>query len=275
MPTSMTLAHAPEAVPARYLLGDVDASGRYPVTVDGQLTGHVSRWHGTWRAATLTGLTLPDRHDDRYTAAQHLADITDPATPAPTVPTDSAHVRLTAHAHLLDPGLSATPRNVISAAVALARLDELAWVPLAGYPGADNRWHLKCLVCREDRERREPRDLGPWTGVRFWSHLRGRNGDGIPRPLCRHDGCAPIPEHADLIKRLAPAPEPACLCPEAHPTAPGAAKPLLDATAAAWRRRDQDALLELLTRLLGPCPASRARATALQSLAAKPASASR
>lgn len=266
MSAFMTLRHGQEAAAPAHTLGSVDSRGRYPVTVGGQLSGFVSRWHGTWRAVTVDGLVLPDRHPGRDTAARQLALLTAPGTPTP-VPQSTTQTpeRLTAHAHLLDPGLSATPpRNVVGAAVALARLDELAWLPLAGYPGADNRWLLRCLICAETHPL-------PWEGPRFWSHLRGRNGDRTPRPLCRHQDCLPVAEHADRIARFAVTPETECPCPEHHPTTSAEAKPLLTATGPAWRRRDQDALLELLARLLGPCPASRARATALQSLTAKPA----
>ncbi|UQA93669.1 hypothetical protein [Streptomyces halobius] len=34
-------------------------------------------------------------------------------------------------------GLTPTVRNLVSAAVALARIDELGWAPRSGYPGSD------------------------------------------------------------------------------------------------------------------------------------------
>lgn len=258
-PTSALTLQDGEQTPPRYELGDVDERGRYSVTVNGTLTGHVARWHGIWHATTATGLTLPHRHPDRHTAAQQLADLSTTSQPSPdATPTTSA--RTSPYAHLLDPGLAATTRTIVNAAIALARLNELAWQPVAGYPGADNRWLLRCLVCSDARA---SQDLLPWTGARFWSHLRGRNGDNIPRPLCRHDGCLPIKEHPDRLAHITPAPAPACPCAEQHPTTPQTAKPLLAACATARRRHDEDSLHALLTRLLGPCPASRARATAL------------
>jgi hypothetical protein len=111
---------------------------------------------------------------------------------------------------------------------------------------------MRCLIC-------PPR----WEGNRYWSHLRGRNNDGIPRPLYRHEGCIPVPEHAGKLAVLVK-PAPSCYCPAAHPTTADAAAALLKSVARARRVRDTEALTAHLTRLLGPCPAATVRADAIE-----------
>lgn len=82
--------------------------------------------------------------------------------------------------------LSPTPRNLASAARALARLACTGWTPLAGYPGSDTLWAVRCALCG-------------WEGERFYSHLRRG------RPAFRHPGCLPVAEHAARLAELAAA----------------------------------------------------------------------
>lgn len=160
-----------ETAAKRYRIGDRDASGRYPVTVDGKPGGDVHRFHGEWYARPH-GRTEESRHDDRPAAASHLVDLvdsgaTDPAAaPAPAAAAQGI-------VPWLSPRLKPTRRNILSAGIALARVAELAWLPededgnTTGYPGSDNPWMLKCLLS------------GHYV-MRWWSHLRGRNGDNTP-----------------------------------------------------------------------------------------------
>ncbi|MCT6782227.1 hypothetical protein LXH09_37020 [Streptomyces sp. CS7] len=66
------------------------------------------------------------------------------------------------------------PQNHEAAFRALRGLEALRWIPLGGYPGADNPWLMRCQLC-------------DWTGPRYWSHMRGRKG-APPTPY-RHPGC--------------------------------------------------------------------------------------
>ncbi|MFK0154206.1 hypothetical protein ACIQVK_19300 [Streptomyces sp. NPDC090493] len=64
-----------------------------------------------------------------------------------------------------------TARNIAGAHTAFAGLAEHYWrVVYRGFPWSDNPWFLLC----------------GWSGVRYWSHHRGRNGN--PPSACRHDG---------------------------------------------------------------------------------------
>lgn len=56
-----------------------------------------------------------------------------------------------------------------------------------------------------------------WKGRRFWSHLRGRNGDGVPRPISRHPGCKPVSEHVAALVTLAAERTHTCPCHTKHP----------------------------------------------------------
>ncbi|MEU8672690.1 hypothetical protein AB0C71_38005 [Streptomyces anulatus] len=237
----------------KYRIGDCAEDGRYPVTSPaGTQAGHIYRWHRAWYAVPVG---QPDstrsKHLDREQAASHLCKIlgtdTITATPDAAEPVTVPHLR----------GLKPTPQNLTNAARALARLAELAWEPLEGYPGADNRWRMKCFC--------------GWTGTRWWSHLRGRNNDNTPRPENRHDGCIPMAQHAETIARLY---TPATTCPcspddstAAHPTTPDSAAKVLKSVARARQSGNHPELNRLVTLLLGPCPAASVRAQALQEVA--------
>ncbi|MGW2841926.1 hypothetical protein ACWCWD_29575 [Streptomyces sp. NPDC001493] len=234
----------------RYTIGQREQDGRYPVTVDDRLTGHIYRWHGQWYAIPL-GVTIESGHDDRNLAAAHLAYLFDAG--AITANSTGTEPESSSQARELD---LTTPRNITSAARALARLAELAWTPLAPYPGSDNPWPMTCGLCG-------------WQGVRWWSHLRGRNGDNVPRPVNRHDGCIPIEQHAERISQLTETAT-VCLCSTSHPTTPDAAAELLNSVARARRAGHELQVRAHLDRLLGPCPASTTRAEALHSLTLRP-----
>ncbi|MEV7297495.1 hypothetical protein AB0N79_38720 [Streptomyces microflavus] len=235
-----------------FWIGDCGEDGRYPVTsVAGAEAGHIYRWHRAWYAVPAG---QPDsartKHLDRKAAAKHLGQALTagilPVAPA-AEPVIVPYLR----------GLKPTPSNITNAARALARLAELAWEPLEGYPGADNRWRMRCFC--------------GWTGTRWWSHLRGRNNDNTPRPENRHEGCIPMARHAETIARLY-TPSTTCPCPPgdgtaSHPTTPDAAADLLKSVARARKSADHQELNRLVTLLLGPCPAASVRAQALQELA--------
>lgn len=137
--------------------------------------------------------------------------------------------------------LAPKPRNLASATQAIATIAAGGWQPLTGYPGSDTLWQVRCLLCG-------------WEGLRFYSHLRRG------RPVFRHDGCIPQTEQAAKLAKQATA---KCSCLFAHPTTPEKAAEVLRAIAYARQVDDGPGLLIGLTQLLGPCPASVARAAAL------------
>ncbi|MEN8649159.1 hypothetical protein ABCR94_00530 [Streptomyces sp. 21So2-11] len=141
-------------------------------------------------------------------------------------------------------GLNPTVRNLISAAVALARIDELGWAPRSGYPGSDEQWQVHCLVCG-------------WSGERFYSHLRR------DRPRKRHDGCAPPSKRPQVLAALAAYAKDSCNCRADHPTTPDQTAHVIEAIVDAYRQEDSARLLAGLGRLLAPCPATAARAAAV------------
>ncbi|MEU7583799.1 hypothetical protein AB0B50_40185 [Streptomyces sp. NPDC041068] len=142
-------------------------------------------------------------------------------------------------------GLQPTPRNLASAVRALARIDELGWVPLGGYPGSDVLWPVHCLVCDD------------WDGDRFYSHLR-RN-----RPAFRHPGCIARSEHAAVLAKLAGRAQQTCRCLVSHPTSEKEVATTLAVIAEAQLQLDYARMLTEIDRLLGACPATGVRAEAL------------
>lgn len=164
----------------RFQLGTPDQECRYPVQIDGQHIGRIYRWHGAWYAA-------PAGHNDeirvaagsagKELSAGYLVAMYDLRQITPqNADKDEANTprEFVGPVPLLHPRMSATPRNTKAAHVAMAGLTEHLWTPLHGYPGADNPWALKCGLCG-------------WQGPRYWSHLRGRNGN--PPSTHRHPGC--------------------------------------------------------------------------------------
>ncbi|BFO23046.1 hypothetical protein SHKM778_94340 (plasmid) [Streptomyces sp. KM77-8] len=71
----MATNDAPDTPEKRYRIGDRTPDGRYPVTVDGKLIGHIHRWHGDWHARVL-GQVEESQHEDRDKAAAHLDTVT-------------------------------------------------------------------------------------------------------------------------------------------------------------------------------------------------------
>ncbi|MFE3688262.1 hypothetical protein ACFXPM_34215 [Streptomyces sp. NPDC059095] len=213
-------------------------------------------------------MTIPGhRHlrafSDRYSAADALAMLHDrgirPAVPAPgpqrtpaASPASQAerdHMR--AYGHLL-PDLRLTLANLVRAAEAMARLAELGWAPLEGYPGADQPWYMACGLCG-------------WRGRRFWSHLRGRNGDRAPRPVTRHPGCIPVRDIPAALIELAAARRRTCPCPEyRHPTTLHAATLAVNAVGTALETSSTACAVLYARALLEPCPASTHRAELLR-----------
>ncbi|MEU5668616.1 hypothetical protein AB0H10_38990, partial [Streptomyces longwoodensis] len=152
--------------------------------------------------------------------------------------------------HLV-PDLVPTLPNLVRAVEAMARLAQLGWEPLEGYPGADQPWRMKCRLCG-------------WTGRRFWSHLRGRNGDNTPRPLTRHRGCIPVSEMAAKLTTLAAERRRECTCAFPHPTH---VTPMLEVLNKIGKALHDGAMLSATIHaraILEPCPASTMRAAALR-----------
>ncbi|MFC8350934.1 hypothetical protein [Streptomyces sp. NPDC057280] len=246
---------------ARYVIGTREDSGIYPVAVDGYPAGTVHRRHGSW-FPTMPGHKLTGRSTSREGAAELLVAAVDQGK-RPTVPltavrphtpraVDVAHRSYT----YLIPSLRPTLPNVVRAAEAMARLTELAWKPLQGYPGADQPWMMECQLCG-------------WEGRRFWSHLRGRNGDPTPRPITRHPGCIPVAEHAKRIAEFAAYLTITCECVAfQHPTHVDDAREILKTLS-----HSPAATMPYARAILEPCTASSVRAIvlreALNSLTAK------
>ncbi|MFF3196693.1 hypothetical protein [Streptomyces misionensis] len=246
----------------RYALGKRAEDGRYPVTVDGAPIGTVHRRHGSWYAA-IPGHRIPERFGTRYEAAEHIVTLVDrgirPTVPAPgdtpahglDMRTAGTGLRATQTYQHLVPDLLPTLPNLVRAVEAMARLAQLGWEPLEGYPGADQPWLMKCRLCG-------------WTGRRFWSHLRGRNGDKKPRPANRHPGCIPTAKMEAALLALAKERCMLCPCEFKHPTKFPAALDVLDSIGTALRDGAMMSAVIYARAILEPCPASTYRAMVLR-----------
>lgn len=240
----------------RYVLGKREEDGRYPVTVDNVPAGTVHRRHGSWYI-TIPGHRNEHRFTNRHKAAEHLVILADkgirPTIPAPAtvalVSTPADIDSLTYH-HLL-PDLRLTLPNLVRAVETMARLAQLGWAPLEGYPGADQPWLMECRLCG-------------WKGRRFWSHLRGRNGDGIPRPANRHPGCIPTKEIQAAVISLASERLRECPSESGHPMEIGQALSVLANLDAAISEGNKESILLHARPILEPCPASTRRANVLR-----------
>ncbi|MGW2689942.1 hypothetical protein ACWC6I_43185 [Streptomyces sp. NPDC001414] len=240
----------------RYQIGAREESGRYPVTVDGKPAGCVYRRHGNW-FPVMPGHRMEGRSTNRNGAAETLVAAVDQGK-RPTIPAQATHPEpprnglATANSYTrLIPDLRPTHANLVRAAEAMARLAELAWTPLEGYPGADQPWMMHCRLCG-------------WEGRRFWSHLRGRNGDRTPRPITRHPGCVPVADHAEHIAKFAAELTTTCACEFKHPTTTDEASDVL-VTLTIANRSDLGYLVQRsLCAILDPCPATSTRAAALR-----------
>ncbi|MEU5445817.1 hypothetical protein [Streptomyces griseofuscus] len=246
----------------RYVLGEREDDGRYPVTVDGAPTGTIHRRHGSWYA-TIPGHRIPERFGTRYEAVEHIVKLVDrgirPTIPAPgnspaiglDMRTAGTGLETTRTYQHLVPDLLPTLPNLVRAVEAMARLAQLGWEPLEGYPGADQPWLMRCRLCG-------------WKGRRFWSHLRGRNGDNTPRPISRHRGCIPASKMAAKLTILAAERRRECACAFPHPTH---VTPMLEILNKIGQALHDGAMLSATIHaraILEPCPASTMRAAALR-----------
>ncbi|MFE4660927.1 hypothetical protein ACFRFJ_30075 [Streptomyces hydrogenans] len=237
----------------RYVIGKHAANGYYPVTVDGIPTGTIHRRHKVWYA-TVPGTVNDARFTNRLDAAEYHVHMYDlgirPKVPAqaPAATDAPTHTPAT----FLLPDLRLTVANLLRAAEAMARLAQLGWAPLEGYPGADQPWLLRCRLCG-------------WTGHRFWSHLRGRNGDMVPRPAHRHDGCVPISEFPAGLRALAVERTRTCPCASRpHPTTFGDAVDVINGLSSDLSTGNRARALALAAVMLEPCPATVRRAEELR-----------
>ncbi|MFE6788198.1 hypothetical protein ACFVFF_38755 [Streptomyces sp. NPDC057680] len=246
----------------RYVLGKREEDGRYPVTVDDSPAGTVHRRHGSWYA-TVPGHRNDRRFNDRFQAAEFLVTLADTGI-RPTVPTPGSthtparsvlsplvgrHADLT-YRHLI-PDLRLTVSNLVKASEAMARLAQLGWTPLEGYPGADQPWLMACRLCG-------------WKGRRFWSHLRGRNGDKTPRPANRHPHCIPTKEFPSKLATLAAERTRECPCEFKHPMEIREAMSTLSLIRCCISNGDTAATTMHARAILEPCPASTRRAIVLR-----------
>jgi hypothetical protein len=177
-----------------YRIGEPDAECRYPVIIgEDRVLGTAFRWHRDWFVVTADGEKNLHRPKEgaagidmaaAYLAAEYAAGRIG-ATPLDQV-LAAAPQRLYGPVPLLHPRMPATLRNITGAKLAFAGLAAHLWRPvLTGFPGSDNPWVLACELC------------GKWQGPRYWSHLRGRNGN--PPSPHRHDGCLGADQVRDLI----------------------------------------------------------------------------
>ncbi len=179
-----------------YRVGAPDIQCRYPVIVgEDQVIGRAFRWHRDWLVLTTEGehnLRRPPKGTPgTEMAAAHLAQQY-AAGHIGAVPLDQvlaeAPTPLVGPVPLLHPRMPVNDRNIEGAEIAFAGLAAHFWrAVLTGFPGSDNHWLLICELCG-------------WQGPKFWSHLRGRNGE--PPSARRHKGGC-IGE--DKVRQLIPA----------------------------------------------------------------------
>ncbi|MDH6545563.1 hypothetical protein [Streptomyces sp. SPB4] len=167
-----------------YRLGGPDAECRYPVIIgEDMVIGLAFRWHRNWMVQDSAGehtLGRPAKGEKgEGMAAAHLVKQYAAGLITATrliVSSGELGARAYGPVPLLHWRMPATERNLASAYKAWAGVTELRWRPHGGFPGADNWWMLECEMPGCD-----------WVGPRYWSHLRGRNGQ--PPSAYRHPGC--------------------------------------------------------------------------------------
>lgn len=167
-----------------YRVGAPDIQCRYPVIVgEDQVIGRAYRWHRDWLVLTTKGehnLRRPPKGTPGTDmAAAHLAEEY-AAGRIGAVPLDQvlaeAPTPLCRPVPLVHPRMPVNDRNIKGAQIAFAGLRAHHWrAVLTGFPGSDNHWYLSCELCE-------------WEGPKFWSHLRGRNGEP-PSPRRHKGGC--------------------------------------------------------------------------------------
>lgn len=166
----------------RYRIGEPDIECRYPVIIGkDRVIGQAYRWHRDWLVVTSEGehnLRRPPTGTKGIDMAAVFLAEEYAAGRVTAVPLDqvlaAAPQPLNGPVPLLHPRMPASPRNIQGANTAFAGLTEHHWRAVyRGFPGSDNPWYLLCELCN-------------WSGVRYWSHHRGRNGNP-PSPF-RHDG---------------------------------------------------------------------------------------
>jgi hypothetical protein len=175
-------------------IGEPDIECRYPVIIGkDRVIGQAHRWHRDWLVTTTEGehnLRRPPTGTKGIDmAAVHLAEEY-AAGRVTAVALEQIRAEapkpLTGPVPLLHPRMPVSPRNIAGARTAFAGLAEHHWrAILHGFPGSDNPWYLHCELC-------------DWSGVRYWSHHRGRNGQP-PSPFRHEGGCIGEEKVRDLI----------------------------------------------------------------------------
>ncbi|MEU5959240.1 hypothetical protein [Streptomyces sp. NPDC047525] len=165
----------------KYTFGEPDALVHYPVFAPAGYIGYVFRWHKYWWAVEA-GTSAETRHlkngkDDKVTgkdkAATHLATRAAEGLITPTDVPPPASFEPLASTPLLHPRMKDTKANRDHAREVDQSLALHLWTRRSGFPGTDNPVWVECQ--------------DGWSGVLYWSHLRGRNHQ--PPSLFRHTGC--------------------------------------------------------------------------------------
>jgi len=179
---------------ANYRFGDPDIECRYPVIIgDDECIGWVFRWHGAWYAnpaGSEEEQRVGDGSTGKEAAAFYLISEYTSGRIAPMAVNGSTGdpADFIGPVPLLHRRMPATPSNIATALRVMATADEYRWrlVGPNGYAGSDNHSYWLCELCG-------------WKGFRYWSHMRGRNGE--PPSTHRHTGCLP----EDQVRALIPA----------------------------------------------------------------------
>jgi hypothetical protein len=163
-------------------IGEPDIECRYPVIIgEDRVIGQAFRWHRNWLVVTSEGehnLGRPPTGTKGIAMAAAYLTEEYAAGRITAVALDQVRAEapqpLNGPVPLLHPRMPNSPRNRDGAHVALAGWATYRWRPvLHGFPGADNPAYMLCDLCG-------------WTGIRYWSHDRGRNGN--PPSVFRHEG---------------------------------------------------------------------------------------
>ncbi|WP_331718302.1 hypothetical protein [Streptomyces sp. NBC_00134] len=162
----------------KHRIGEPNTECRYPVHVAAGFIGEVFRWHGDWFAVEA-GTGEETRHKGsrkdpgKEKAAAYLATRAGSGLITPTAAPPVKDPQALAEPPLLHPRMKDNDEARDAARAAIAFIGARGWTPISGYPGSDNPWLVRCR-CGTDV-------------MRYWSHLRGRNG--AEPSAHRHDGC--------------------------------------------------------------------------------------